>query len=465
MDFSLMKIYIGRIKMEKQAEEKLNNSSESFFIVPFYYFGKKEFEKCISENWEKERSHNHWFLARHIDAFDKGKDVERIFTYYNLKRETYQAYGLPNPYGDIKVTSNLIADDINLPEQFTMRISQIKLLYFNTGFGFVIYKVDHREDEIELIINKSFALLRAFVPNRKSGKQVRLFALEPSEKNGSELTEKELNIIDITNKLLELKEKKNSIELFPISCKNQCYVYHRIQLAEQISDEEAQRYLFYLRKGFHSSFIAYDENSIYDFIWKQNKNLYWGGSMKGVVSLSYCIPGENNYFVTRQYVYNVRNDYFLLYMILLHQRQVLLYYNYLAVKEQNNMKRLEQIKKELIRFRINFAYKTVSDEASYQKFYHGMYECLSLESLNSDIQDVIDRITEYQDFANEKGMNRALALIAIFGIFSALADGIGFADTIMKGTSFTVLHWIIILLIIIIIIMACYTFIKNFFKK
>lgn len=451
--------------MDERQTEEIKNSSESFFIVPFYYSGKKEFDKCISENWEKEQGRNHWFLAKHIDAFDKGKGLERIFTYYNLKADACHGYGLPNPYENVKVTSDLIVDDRNLPEQFTMKISRIKLLYFNTGFGFLIYEIDHQDEGIVTITNKSFALLRAFVPSRKSGKQVRLTMSVPSENDSNELTDREVNIISITDKLLELKGKKNHIELFPTSCKNQCYVYHRILLAEP--DEETERDLFYLRKGFHRSFTVHEEeeDGIYDFVWRQNKNIFWGGSMKGVVSLSFCLPGENSYFVSRQYINNVRNDYFLLFMILLHQRQVLLYYNYLAVKEQNDMRKLERIKKELIRFRINFAYKTVSDEASYQKFYHGMYECLSLDSLNSDIQDVIDRVTEYQDFNNEKGMNRALALIAMFGIFSAFADGIGFADRVKEGIEFTSLHWISVIFIFVIIIFAAYTFIKSFFKK
>jgi len=454
--------------MEKLPAEKIQNNSESFFIIPFYYSGKKVFEKCVSDNWSKDKSYNHWFLAKHIDAFDKGEEDERIFTYYTLKTDAYQSYGLPNPNQEIKITSDLIVDDNNImPEEFTMKIYQIKLLYFSTGFGFLIYKIDHRDDGIETIINKSFALLRAFVPNRKSGKQVRFHAQISSENNSGDVTEEEINIINITNKLLELKGKKNKVELFPISCKNQCYVYHRIQLAEPMSDEDVKSALLYLRKGFHRTFIIYEEeeNSICDFIWRQNKNLYWGGSMKGLVSLSYCLPGENNYFVTNQYINNVRYQYFLLYMILLHQRQVLLHYNYLAVKEQNDMKKLEQIKKELIRFRINFAYKTVSDEASYQKLYDGMYECLSLDSLNSDIQDVIDRVTEYQDLSKEKGINKALALIAMFSIFSAFADGLALVDRLMAEPKLTCFHWTTVISIIFIIIIAGYIFIKNIFKK
>jgi len=442
-----------------------------------------------------------------LDAFDKGE--EEVFTYYTLKAENYKDYGLPKQYEDIKITSDIIIDEEDLAEQFNMKIIQIKILYFNTGFGFLLYQIHHKDDSIETITNKSFALSRAFVQGRKSGKQVKLSAMLPYDNEDSEryysenndsanycietddnekdnsvsyseisnnendnvvnnkkLVEKELNIIDITNKLLKLSGK-DQIELFPASCKNQCYYYHRIFLANPIEDEEAERHILYLRKGFHRSFVVPDEedSSIFDFTWKQNKNIYWGGSMKGVVSLSYGIPGENNYFVSRQYQANVRNHYFLLYMILLHQRQVLLYYNYLAVKEQNNMKKLEKIKKELIRFRINFAYKTVSDEASYQKFYHGMYDCLSLESLNSDIQDVIDRVTEYQDFTNEKSMNRGLTLITLFSIFSALADGIGFADRVKEGIVFTGLHWFSLIFIILVVVIVIITFIKNFFRK
>lgn len=452
--------------MNCQVKEKPKNNSESFFIIPFYFSGKKEFEECISADWVKDQSQNHWFLAKHIDAFDKGNE-ERVFTYYTLDSSAYQNYGLPNPNDEIKIISDLIIDEVHLPEQFTMKLFQIKLLYFNTGFGFIIYKVNHQDDGIDAIINKSFALLRAFVPERKSGKQVRMFYSVPFVNGNSNLTEKELNIVDVTNKLLELKNKKCQIELFPISCKKQCYVYHRILLSEPVSDDEAKLDMYYLRKGFHRSFMAHEdeEDNTYDFVWRQNKNLYWGGSMKGVVSLSFIMPGENNYFVTKPYIHNVRNDYFLLYMILLHQRQVLLHYNYLAVKEQNDMKKMKKIKKELMRFRINFAYKTVSDEVSYQRFYHGMYDCLSLDSLNLDIQDVIDRVTEYQDFTNEKGINRALALIAMFSIFSALADGIGFVDRVKNGEALTLFHWVAIGFVIAIIILAGYVFIKNIFKK
>lgn len=453
--------------MEKHLTEELINNSESFFLVPFYYSGKKAFEKAIGEDWDKEQSHNHWFLAKHIDAFDKGKDKERIFTYYTLKEAMYQHYGIPNPNEDITITSDLIVDEDRLPDIYTMRISQIKILYFTTGFGFLIYEINHCEDEIETITNKSFALLRAFVPVRNSGKQVKLSVSLTGDNESSQVINRELNLISITDRLLEVGGKKDQIELFPTSCKSQCYMYHRIQLAKPIAEEEIERDLLYLRKGFHTSFSIQEEqeDNIFDFKWKQNKNLYWGGSMKGVVSLSYCIPGEDNYFVAKQYGHNVRSDYFLLYMILLHQRQVLLYYNYLAVKDQNSMKKLEGIKKELIRFKINFAYKTVSDEASYQRFYDGMYECLSLESLNSDIQEVIDRVTEYQDFSNEKSMNRVLALIAMFSIFSAFADGTGFADRVKEGIEPTGLHWATLIIISVIMLYAIYTVIKNLFKR
>lgn len=451
--------------MEKQLTKEVRNNSESFFIIPFYYSGKKAFENYLGENWYKEQSYNYWFLAKHIDAYDKGN--ERIFTYYTLKTAAYHKYGLPDTNEKIRMVSDLISD--MLPEQYSLKISRIRILYFNTGFGFLIYQINHMEDDIEAITNKSFALLRAFVESRKSGRQVRLFVKVPSENSG-EPTEKEISLLSASNQLLPNEGRKSKIELFPISCKNQCYVYHRILLSEPVAENDGrnlERDLQYLRNGFHRSFEINEEedDDIFSFNWKQGRNLYWSGSMKGVVSLSYCLPGENNYFVTEQYTKNVRNYYFLLYMILLHQRQVLLHYNYLAVKEQNDMKKLEQIKKELIRFRINFAYKTVSDEASYQKFYHGMYQCLYLDSLNADIQDVIDRVTEYQDFANEKGMNRALALIAMFGIFSALSDGIGFVDRLSQGGPLGAVHWLVVVFILIIIVLVCYRFIKTFLRK
>lgn len=453
--------------MEKNPVVEYKNNSESFFLVPFYYSGRKSFEKRLGVYWDKEESSNHWFLAKHIDAFDKGKDNERISTYFTLKEASYQHYELPPRDTDITITSDIIVDDNKLPDQFTMRISGIRILYFTTGFGFLIYQIDHSEDELETIVNKGFALLRAFVTDRKSGKEVKFTYSLPVENESDKLTEHELNLMKVTNHLLETEGNSKRIELFPTSCKSQCYIYHRIQLGKPLAENVLERHLLYLRKGFHTSFSVpeKEEDNLFDFTWRQNSNQYWGGSMKGVVSLSYCKPGENNYFVKEQYPNYVRNDYFLLYMILLHQRQVLLYYNYIAVKNQNRMKKLEKIKKELIRFRINFAYKTVSDETSYQRFYDGMYECLSLECLNSDIQDVIDRVTEFQDFSNEKSMNFVLALIAIFSVISAFADAIGFADRLKGGIIFTGPHWIALILISFIMVTAIFTIIRRVFRK
>ncbi len=453
--------------MVKNPVEEYKNNSESFFLVPFYYSGGKAFEKRLGAYWDKEESSNHWFLAKHIDAFDKGKDNERISTYFSLKEDSYKYYKLPTRDTDITITSDIIVDDKKLPDQFTMRITGIRMLYFTTGFGFLIYQIDHSEDEPETIINKSFGLLRSFVTDRKSGKEVKFTFSLPVENESDKYTEHELNFLKVTNHLLKVEENSRRIELFPTSCKNQCYIYHRIQLGKPLAEEELNRHLLYLRKGFHTRFSVpeKEEDNLFDFNWKQNSNQYWGGSMKGVVSLSYCKPGENNYFIRDQYPNYVRNDYFLLYMILLHQRQVLLYYNYIAVKNQSRMKKLEKIKKELIRFRINFAYKTVSDETSYQRFYDGMYECLSLECLNSDIQDVIDRVTEYQDFSNEKSMNFVLALIAIFSVISAFADVIGFADRMKEGIEFTGFHWVAFISISVILIIAIFTILRRLFRK
>lgn len=62
-------------------------------------------------------------------------------------------------------------------------------------------------------------------------------------------------------------------------------------------------------------------------------------------------------------------------------------------------------------------------------------------------------------------MNRVLALIAMFSIFSAFADGTGFADRVKEGIEPTGLHWATLIIIIIIMIFAIITVVKSLFKK
>ncbi len=340
------------------------------------------------------------------------------------------------------------------------------LLYYRADLGFLIYNIKHEElEKIASITNKCFSLLRFFTKERTDNNKVELsyqVKKETSKKKAS-IETKALQLTDITEKLLKMQDEKPRIIIFPTSLKKQCYIFHRILLPEPISKEELEKSMYYLRRGYHTSFVyepCQEDNNL-DFLIVQQKNIYWSFCQRAIISLSYCLPGEDNYFVTNQYCNNVRNDYFLLYMMLLHERHALLHYNYIAVIRQRKMKRLERLKRELISFRINFAYKVVSDEVSYQYFYDSLHNDFALDRLNADLQDVIDRVTEYQDTTHEKSMNSALGLIALFSIFSAFGDGISLIDRVNNNMGFTIYHWICIGLVILISLRAAYIFLRN----
>ena len=176
---------------------------------------------------------------------------------------------------------------------------------------------------------------------------------------------------------------------------------------------------------------------------------------------SYVGYKDNDTFITKVHKRNVDLDYFYIFILALHEREILLKDNYLAVKYRNNHKKLIDMKDQLLMMDIVYSFNTVSIESSYQRFYSNICDVFNLEALRSDIRNVVENVESHVNDQNDQKINAVLTAISLLAILSAFTDGIGFADRIEGGAPFGYLQWGIIAMIAISITVAIIIFRKK----
>lgn len=436
-------------------------TSESMLLVPFRMKtnSSKEFNKYLGSNsgkWEKEDPGQYYYLGRHINAIINNKS-DNICTFYKLTKEARANIGLPNDTEVIHFTSTIIEKGDK--EEYDFYLKNIRVAYFTSYIGFLILDIAHIENEsMQQIADKCFSLSRFLNDEHDSG-------IKNSKLLFSYKTEEEhiFSLKNIVLELLHVNEFKNqeNLILFPSTKSRRCIVYHRILLKEK--DCNYERNLYYLRRVLHSSFLWENQDNRAnrsDFTYSPTENIYWSGCQNGVVSLSFAEEGNNNeIFLTKQFPNNVRRDYFFLYLILLHEREALFWYNAEAVSLWKNHRKLVAMRKNLVEFRICFAYNTVSEEMAYQNLYQNIYDCLNLTNLELDIQDVITQVDIYQQDQIDRRSNKILSLIAFLAVFSTindLLDLVGKMRAINISTPQLIITGILITLIITAFILFIY---------
>ncbi len=450
----------------------MNMLNESNLIIPFHYKGKiNKFEEYVKADgfkkdmdkhlqgyiWRKASRRRYRYLAAHIDALIDNENKDSICYSYYLNPNYRSEQGWPSEQDRIYMESWIMKGD-NKSEAFTFFMGEIRIYIFKTGIGFLVVNIKHEnQEELTSIEDKSFSLTR-FYTKETTGtakESELLFTYKTTDKLG---VEKNIpfSLSGIVNQILQVtKSNQDLIRLFPSSNKKECNIFHRIIVDRPLEEENLNSHLYILRRAFHSSFYQCKEDACVDqrtdFIFQTRHNFYFSFSQRGMVCLYY--QSENQDVFIRHFTGNVRHDYFFIYLFLLHERQALFYFNSILSAPQKKYD-IIRMKKILIEFRIKYSYKVISDEASYQNFYSLLYKAFSLDELNVDIQDIIDRGSEHQKNIHENSTNTALAVLALFGIFSALDSSFAFVDRFSMDEPFTWAHAVVSALIFLTVLIS-----------
>ncbi len=201
------------------------------------------------------------------------------------------------------------------------------------------------------------------------------------------------------------------------------------QTAGQVSEEE----LFYLSHCYSVDFGYSPQTDDKPKTYRNNEVSTWGFTTEAACCIARCTP-ENEAFLRDVFIYSIKNGYLLLFVLLLHQKYVL--QEFLA---QNELRRNEagsgrgalarEYRDAFYLFEQKYNFRYVSDLAQYQNLYEIVYDAFKIDPLFEDVKEPLEAIKQEldeqeqrQEEENDKKTERALTVLSLFAMFSALTD-------------------------------------------
>ncbi|MBQ9748283.1 MAG: hypothetical protein IJV98_05810 [Clostridia bacterium] len=170
---------------------------------------------------------------------------------------------------------------------------------------------------------------------------------------------------------------------------------------------------------FHAYRIANGMNSHYNKQSDQTNDyamfphVKWEISDRGVCNLGIRTDNErNNAFVNERWMSHSNVRYIVWFILALHQKYAL--YHFLnEIAENNDINNLKKIQGKIIFFNTKYRFNIISEEESYQRPYEMFCDVLRLQKQFDDIDDEVERISEYHETNSEKNTNLAMTIISV----------------------------------------------------
>lgn len=457
------------------------SKNHSYFFIPFkvnnierwrYHLEERRYTTNngkIIQVWEKISKRVPVHLMQHvIDGV--GYQTERHYAYKLVDK---RAYGLP--YSDKnKKLLTCIMRYRGMNREFLIDICNVNVHCFESQVGFLVYDIWYSKEMTENDILEFNYLF----------KKVGLTNLSFKDAVPLDTFEEKTYLYQLSQNMIG-NGYNDEAELF-FNCLNpvrmECNVFSVYCVNEALEDTE--RMLFYLC---HS----YTEDYGYDLpmgdagylAYYPYSYIHWGYCQDGIA----CIYSDINEFTQYNLQGKLANDYYFMYLILLHQRYVILLLIDKMMKfKEEDVQKWKEIRQDLIQYRMVYSYIVVSDEMPYHKIYKDMREALSIDVFENDLNDISDRMyairKEEQNEIEERQRKKeeadddyrnwrleiGLGVLSLLAVFSALVDSITIINLwFFQGKSyscFTWIHWIAYLLIAFITIIVIWTLVGSCLK-
>ena len=103
---------------------------------------------------------------------------------------------------------------------------------------------------------------------------------------------------------------------------------------------------------------------------------------------------------------------------------------------RKNLEMLEEYRSHLYEFETDFVFSCVTEVPQYQNLYDRMTRAFSLETMYKDVHEPLTALSDVRRISNEekqqnrdKNMNRALVVLSLLSLFSALVDSFDFIQS------------------------------------
>lgn len=160
-------------------------------------------------------------------------------------------------------------------------------------------------------------------------------------------------------------------------------------------------------------------------------HIKWAITSKGICNIGIKTADEaNREFIEKSWFNYTKTRYLIWYMLILNQKYTL--YQYMNdIAENCTFGSLRDFRKKIMEFNTKYRFSIISEESSYQKLYEIAVEMKGLQREFDDIDEEIERISDFHESGTDKNTTRAMTIISILCAISAIKDFYG----ILTGNS------------------------------
>lgn len=438
---------IGETKVKSQV---------NYHIVPFGYYEK--YEEVVnylfndSENWKCEQMVPQGErIIHHISngEYNSVDDINEIgytgikFVLKNGKRKKYDFFNSENVIYTVTGTEN---------KKINCRIKSIQLYLFKTQVGFLVFDIIFQDADLNTIVDGNY-YFKQFQMESAS----KTYISYKRKISRDKFCEGEFRIKDFINSICKdfkvntyfedgpiKKDEFNNIICFP----NNSLVYSGVYLDHAIDSPEKElelrEYLFRLRRSFKASYkpsnFEFKEENLE--VLQNFKNSYWGVSLEGLANIVYTTLDKvtddfflNSYFSGSKSKNNgckLKNIYFYIYLLALHQRYALLNFSLKASKikeDLNNKDVISELKREIAFYSLKSTFSDVVSITHQAKLYDMIRNSLRIgelmNELNSELEGLftITKLIEEKEekFKSDK-IERVTMVLSVLGAIALSND-------------------------------------------
>ncbi len=217
--------------------------------------------------------------------------------------------------------------------------------------------------------------------------------------------------------------------------KLECKMFHQICLEEPLSEDEINKHLIHLRRGYHRNFAIPQMCGEYDMTYEPYSYDRWAGSQEGLVNIfNYTGEESTDRFLAKYKPLHLSQNYLFMYLVLLNQRfSAVRYLDKISQFSKYTRKEKEKLNVKIFQLKTVFSFSVVSDDQLYQNLYTKMYGLLDIDRLLADIHDneaQVETLQNHELLENEKMTSRFLFGLSLLSLFSVLVDAAGYFDRI-----------------------------------
>jgi len=334
------------------------------------------------------------------DLFSSEENKSKIMYGYRIDKNMREQVGLPK-----KVTESIsfFCRAKECSEPYEVEIVDVVLYLFESEIGFVEVEFKHHTDEMEKIISCNYFL-------SEIGDSKNYFVIEQKnwceESQRIEIQEKRVTLAELLKRVLDhipgVVDFYSGLPWERVYKKGITYSY--VLLSERA--ENFDELLFRLRLNYKESYKApVSDIKTEPLLLQQFENSYWVSSYNGAANVSIKIddPVTNSFFENDFYI-KMKNEYFILFLAVLHQRYTILKLmwkmgeldrmdlDYKAMKEQLIGVRKYQAEAASLKFRDFFRFPSYIQHIN--TYYEYLYKTLCVEEMYINLTQELSNIEE-----------------------------------------------------------------------